>query len=113
MEKEIRSYLVKYGNTKEMDMINFCKWKFNYSPMNAKKIIKRMVIEGKIHHVVHDQLKPPEVYISLKESFSPKIKKQLDRLLTIKELDEDTRKILEEAALFAEKKMDRNQVKGF
>ena len=84
MEKEILTYLVKYGNTKERDIINFCKMKFNYSPETAKKMIKRMVIEGKIHHIVHDKLKPPEVYISLKESFSPEIKKQLDRILTIK-----------------------------
>ncbi len=106
IEKEIVSYLHKYGNTKENDIINYGIQKFNYSSERMKKVIRRMVIKGKVHYVVHSKLKPPEVYISLKEPLPPEIAKiLLEAFIQMKATKEDAQKILEEAATLAEKRI--------
>jgi hypothetical protein len=106
IEKEIVSYLYKYGNTKETDIINYCVKKFNYSSERMKKVVKRMMIKGRIHYVVHSKLEPPAVYISLKEALPPEITKiLLEAFIQMKVAEEDVQKILKEAAALAEKKM--------
>lgn len=103
VEKEIISYLYEYGNTRESDLINYGVKKFNYSSEEMKKVIKRMVIKGKIHYIVHSKLEPPEVYISLKELLPPEITKIfLEAFIQMKAREEDVQKILEEAASIAE-----------
>lgn len=104
LEKEIISYLRKYGNTREKDIVNYGIHKFNYSPKTMKKAVNRLSVKGKVHYIVHNNLEPPEVYISLKEPLPPKI---LRNLLEVKnsEATEDVRKILEEAAAVAKQKM--------
>jgi len=67
VENEIVSYLTKYGNTKESDIINYGVKKFNHSSERIKKVIRRLVIKGKIHYLVHSKLEPPEAYVSLEE----------------------------------------------
>ena len=105
VEKEIISYLCEYGNTKESDIINYGVKRFNYSQKGMKKVIKRMVIKGKIHYVVHGKLEPPEAYISLKEPLPPEITKiLLEAHIQLKAGKEDAQKILEEAATIAEKR---------
>jgi hypothetical protein len=99
VEKEIVSYLHKYGNTKESDIIDYGMKKFNYSPEKMKKVIKRMVIKGKVHFVVHNKLEPPAAYISLKEPVPPEIAEiLLGAFIQAKAAEEDAQKILEEAA---------------
>lgn len=106
IEKEIVSYLYKYGNTKESDIINYGVKKFNYYSEGMKKIIKRMIIKGKIHYVVHSKLEPPAVYISLKENLPPETEKiLLEAFIQMKTAEEDAQKILEEAATLAEKRI--------
>jgi ABC-type phosphate/phosphonate transport system substrate-binding protein len=95
--------LYEYGNTRESDLINYCVKKFNYSSEEMKKVIKRMVIKGKIHYIVHSKLEPPEVYISLKELLPPEIAKTLiEAFIQMKAREEDVQKILDEAASIAE-----------
>ena len=107
VEKEIISYLYKYGNTRESDLINYGVKKFNYSSEEMKKVIKRMVIKGKIHYIVHSKLEPPEVYISLKELLPPEITKIfLEAFIQMKAGQEDIQKILEEAASIAKQKIE-------
>ncbi len=106
MEKEIVSYLHQYGNTKENDIINYGNQKFNYSSEKMKKVIRRMVIKGKAHYVVHEKIEPPEVYISLKEPLPPETAKiLLEAFIQMKATKEDAQKILEEAAALAEKRI--------
>jgi len=105
IENDVVSYLVKYGNTKESDIANYGIQKFNCSSNNMKKIIDRMVVKGKIHRIVHNKLKPPEVYLSLKEPFHPDILKALIEVDLSEAAAKDARKILEEAAAIAEKRI--------
>ena len=103
VEKEVVSYLHEYGNTRESDIINYGVKEFNYSSKRMKKVIKRMVIKGKIHYIVHSKLEPPEVYISLKELLPPEIAKTLiEAFIRMKAGEEDVQKILDEAASIAE-----------
>jgi hypothetical protein len=110
IEKEIVLYLYKYGNTKESDIINYGVKKFNYSSEGMKKIIKRMIIKGKIHYVVHNKLEPPAVYLSLKETLPPETEKiLLEAFIQMKSAEEDAQKILEEAAALAQKRTKEKQ----
>ncbi len=106
LEEEIVSYLHQYGNTKENDVINYGIQKFSCSSEAMKKVIRRMVIKGKAHYVVHSKLKPPEVYISLKEPLPPETAKiLLEAFIQMKATKESAQKILEEAATLAEKRI--------
>jgi hypothetical protein len=108
VEKEVVLYLHEYGNTRESDIINYGVKQFNYSSRRMKKVIKRMVIKGKIHFIVHSKLDPPAVYVSLKEPLPPEIAKiLLEAFFQMKTAEEDTQKILEEAAALAEQKSER------
>ncbi len=105
IENDVVSYLVKYGNTKEFDIVNYGIRKFNCSSNDMKKIIDRMVVKGKIHRIVHNKLKPPEVYLSLNEPFHPDILKALIEVDISEAAAKDAQKILEEAAAIAEKRI--------
>jgi ABC-type phosphate/phosphonate transport system substrate-binding protein len=106
VEKEVVSYLHEYGNTKESDIINYGVEEFNYSSKRMKKVIKRMVIKGKIHFIVHSKLEPPAVYVSLREPLPPEIAKiLLEAFIQMKAAEEDAQKILEEAAALAENRI--------
>jgi len=102
IEGQIVSYLMAYGNTREVDLISYGVQNFVRPPEKMKKIIDRMAVKGKIHRIVHNRLKPPEVYISLEESFP------FDALMENEIANTETRRILEEAALEAER-INRNR----
>ena len=106
VEKEVVSYLHEYGNTKESDIINYGVEEFNYSSKRMKKVIKRMVIKGKIHFIVHSKLETPAVYVSLREPLPPEVAKILiEAFIQVKAAEEDAQKILEEAAALAENRI--------
>ena len=106
VEKEIISYLYKYGNTKESDIINYGIKKFNYSSERMKKVIRRMAIKSKIHYLVHCKLEPPEAYIGLEEPLPPDSALiLLDASIQTKEVHEIAFKILEDAAAVAMQKV--------
>lgn len=105
IEKTIISYLCKYGNTKESDIISYGIKKFNYDTEQMKKILKCMMFEGKIHYVIHNELETPEIYVSLKEPLPPEVAKILiEAQIEAKTLVEESQKILEEAATLVEKR---------
>jgi len=106
VETEITTYLLKYGNTKESDILNYGRRKLNHSPKLIKKIIDRAVLKGKIHRIVHNRLDPPEVYISLKEPLPPhEILKTLMEVEVSEAVEKDAQKILDEAAAIAENRI--------
>ena len=105
VESKIVSYLVKYGNTRESDLIGFCVRKFSLSSEDVKKVIDRMVVKSKLYRIVHDKLEPPEVYLTLKEPFHPDVLKALVEVDLSEVVEKDARKILEEAAAVAEKRI--------
>ena len=104
-EKEIFQYLLKYGNTKRTDLINYSKQKFNFSQKNIERSIKKMVTKGEIYYVLHNQLKPPQVYLSLHESSPPEVTKILLRAaIEMKKEKDSAKKILKEASSIADQK---------
>jgi hypothetical protein len=36
-----------------------------------EKVIDQMIVKDKIREISHDRIKPPEVYVSLKDPFNP------------------------------------------
>jgi hypothetical protein len=102
-ERKILSYLEAYGNTRETDLINYAVQNFHKPHEKVKKVVDRLAIRGKVHRVVHNKLKPPEVYITLEEPLPRGI--LVERELVNEEVD----KILEEAASLAERINDKRQ----
>jgi len=100
IETEIVAYLAAYGNTKETDIISFGMQKLHRDPKEIKKIVNRMAVKGRIHRIVHNKLKPPEVYISLYEFLPAIFHSEL--------LEEDVRKILGEAEVIAGRRVNEN-----
>ena len=96
IERQIVSYLMKYGNTRETDLISYGVQNFVRPPEEMKKIIDRMAVKGKIHRIVHNKIKPSEVYISLEEPLP------VYALMENEISNSETSKILEEAASVAE-----------
>jgi hypothetical protein len=104
IEKEIVAYLSTYGNTRENDLISYGVHNFHRSPIKMKKIVDRMVIKGKIYRIVHNKLKPPEVYVSLEELLYPEIMRDLLEAQGSESTVEDPQTILKEAAAIAEQR---------
>ena len=98
VESEIVSYLEKYGNTRENDLINYGSQNFNVSSNNRKKIVDRMAVKNRIHRIVHNKLKPAEVYVTLEEPLLPAV--TIDMRVSGREVE----RILEEAASLANQK---------
>jgi hypothetical protein len=96
IERQVVSYLMKYGNTRETDLISYGVQNFVRPPEKMKKIIDRMAVKGKIHRIVHNKLKPPEVYISLEESLP------IQMMIEGQIANDEVKRILEEAASVAE-----------
>jgi hypothetical protein len=101
IDDEITSYLRVYGNTKEIDLMNYGMQQLGRSSEDMKKIIDRMVIKEKIHRIVHNKLKPPDVYISLQEPLLPF---EVEMELAKAQVKAEAQKILQEAAAIAERK---------
>ena len=102
VESEIVSYLEKYGNTRENDLINYGSQNFGVPSHNMKKILDRMAVKNRIHRIVHNKLKPAEVYITLQEPLLPEV--MIDTRVSTREVE----RILEEAASLANQKKETN-----
>src|SRR4030067_932672 len=98
VEAEILSYLEKYGNTRENDLINYGSLNFGVPALNMKKILDRMAVKNRIHRIVHNKLKPAEVYVTLEEPLFPEV--TIDMRVSTREVE----RILEEAASLANQK---------
>lgn len=104
LEKELSLYLVKYGDTRETDLIKYASAEFDRHQADVKRIVSRMAVRGKIHRVLHNKLKPPEVYVSLREPDWSNIRRDLIEVDDSQMIKEDAVKILEEASRIAEER---------
>ena len=104
LEKQIILYLTRYGNTREKDLVSFAIQEFGRSGKDMKKVIDWMVVKGRIHRIIHNKLRPPEVYLALKEPFHPNVLKALTEVDILETIEKDVQNILEEAAAIAEKR---------
>jgi hypothetical protein len=95
-EEQVISYLETYGNTREKDLINYGAQNLGLSPEKMKKILDRMAVKNRVHRIVHNKLKPAEVYITLEEPLPPEAR--IDREVSRGEV----KRILEEAASAAD-----------
>ncbi len=95
VERKIVSYLETYGNTKENDLVSYGAQHLGLSPEKMKKILDRMAIKDRIHRIVHDKLKPAEVYVTLEEPLPPEAR--IEGQVSHNEVE----RILEEAAFLA------------
>lgn len=82
VNEAIANYLFEYGNTKRADLVSYIKEQFGYSDKQIRKILHKLETQGKIFRVVHDKLKPPAIYYSLKEHMPLEIQKELLRSAT-------------------------------
>lgn len=98
VERKIRSYLERYGNTRETDLINYGTQNLGRSPEEVKKTIDCLAVKGKIHRVVHNKIRPPEVYVTLEEPLPPEA--SVEREIARGEVE----RILKEAASVAKYK---------
>jgi hypothetical protein len=106
-EKKILSYLQKYGNTKESDLLDFATAKLDCSPEDIKKALNCLIVKGKIHHIVHNKLEPPQAYISLVEPWLPESMGDFMEAGVPEDLTKEAEAILQEAAKLAEKRFRR------
>jgi hypothetical protein len=95
IERKIVSYLESFGNTRENDLISYGVQNLGRPADDMKKTIDRMAVKGKLHRIVHNKLKPPEVYITLEEPLPPECAVECE--VTNKEVA----RILQEAASVA------------
>ncbi len=102
IENAVVSYLKDFGNTRENDLISYGVQRFGRSSKDMKKVVDRMVIKGKIFRIVHSKLRPPEVYVSLDEPLPPF---EVGVKLGEARVGFEARKILEEAAAVAERRV--------
>jgi hypothetical protein len=96
VESEILSYLETYGNTREKDLLSYGVEYFGLPSDQMKRILDRMAVKDRIHRIVHNKLKPAEVYITLEEPLPPEAR--VDREVTQGEV----KRILQEAASLAD-----------
>ena len=96
VEEEVISYLETYGNTREKDLISYGAQNLGLSPEKMKKILDRMAVKNRVHRIVHNKLKPAEVYITMEEPLPPEAR--IDREVSHGEV----KRILEEAASLAD-----------
>ena len=102
-EKEIVSYLRKYGNTKENDLVDFGIKKLGFSSEEMKRTLTCLVVKGRIHRIVHNRLEPPVSYVSLTESLPPENIENFMEAGVPEDMTKEATTILEEAAKLAEK----------
>lgn len=95
VEEEVISYLETYGNTRENDLISYGAQNLGLSPEKMKKILDRMAVKNRVHRIVHNKLKPAEVYITVEEPLPPEVR--IDKVS-----HGEVKRILEEAASLAD-----------
>jgi len=67
IEKRILKYVITYGSTAEDDLVHFIAQESGCSFIKVKNALDKMAAKGKIGQVKHCKLKPPKVYVDLRE----------------------------------------------
>jgi hypothetical protein len=110
LDKEILAYLRKYGNTKQKDLIEYVVHTLNQSPKNGKKILEKMLVEGWVKQIIHDKLGENVVYFA-RGNWTTDLALEIEaEALGIKDKKEavnEARRILDEAAKIAEKRVKK------
>jgi len=57
-------------DTRESDLLKYIQKNMEFSEQGGKKVIGRLEKKGKVFRVIHNRLKPPGVYLSVKEHIS-------------------------------------------
>jgi len=65
LESDIISYLKKYGDTRECDLIQAMKAQ-GYKERTIKKKISSLRKRGKIREIIHNKLNPKGVYLTVR-----------------------------------------------
>ena len=113
IEIEIMSYLYTYGNTKGSDLLFYGTRTLSKSSKIIKSTLDRMVLEGKIHRLIHNKIGPKAVYFTLGEHLSNETLVYLEtEILGARgkgqtEIHEQALRILKEAADVAEKRVKK------
>jgi len=107
------SYLEEYGNTREEDLADYLLQNFNCSPGKAKKMLHHLIAKGQIFRLVHDRLSIPRVYITLETRIRLEELEDKVEARTSAESKTEAEKILEEAAVIAEKRIQDKSGKSF
>jgi len=107
VEHRIIEYLRDYGNTREDDVISHFARKSGHPRERIKSAIRNMVIKGWIFYVVHNSLRPPQVYLTVKEALPSKIPFHRSPHAS---LDVEAQRILKEAAAVAERRSKGNEI---
>jgi division protein CdvB (Snf7/Vps24/ESCRT-III family) len=111
IETKLLSYLHKYGNTKERDLIEYGTRSFGLSRKELKKVLDKMIVEGNARRIIHDKLGPNVAYAAEADCVALNLALQVETdALGIKDKEkvvEEARKILEEAAAKAQKRIDK------
>ncbi len=108
-QEKIISYLDKYGNTRETDLVKYGMLKLGHSEASMRRLVCDMVSYGRLERVVHKELKPPITYI--REGPNASLELELQALAQSSgpgKLSQDleaVRKILDEAKSLAENRI--------
>ena len=107
------SYLEEYGNTREEDLADYLLQNFNCSPGKAKKMLHHLIAKGQIFRLVHDRLSIPRVYFTLETRIRLEELEDKVEARTSAESKTEAERILEEAAVIAEKRIQDKSGKSF
>ncbi len=64
-QQRVISYLSKYGNTREDDLVVYIVQKLNFSLENSRNLVDKMLLCGRLERVKHMDLHPPVNYLKL------------------------------------------------
>jgi hypothetical protein len=68
-------------DTRESDLLKYIQKNMEFSEQGGKKVIGRLEKEDKVLHAIHNRLKTPGVYISVKEHISQELLREMIRAL--------------------------------
>ena len=114
LEQKVISYLYKYGNTKETELISYGMQKQGMSEEGMAKFLDEMLLCGRLERVMHKELEPMVTYFKHGRNvpFELEIQAISDSMnlgKVTKQQIEKAKEILEEAKAAAEKRIKRKR----
>lgn len=114
IEEELISYLRTYGNTRESDLSEYGVLVSNLSMDDVKRVLDRMVLDGKASRIIHNKLVPEVVYLTQgnwcerdmgERGLALLVEAEAHGLKDEGKISEEAGRILNEAAILAEKRI--------
>jgi hypothetical protein len=107
-EKELLSYLEKYGNTRESDLIEFGTKVSGQNKIELEETLSKLVMKGWVKRIVHDRIDSNITYIA-KGGWPLELALRIEAdAMGVKDKEKlmaDAKRILEEAEIAAEKRI--------